>query len=47
MAKATGLPIAMSPERAAMVLIGTILSCALSGFLAMRKLANADPADLF
>jgi putative ABC transport system permease protein len=47
MAKATGLPIAMSPERAAMVLVGTILSCALSGFLAMRKLANADPADLF
>jgi putative ABC transport system permease protein len=47
MAKATGLPIAMSLERAAMVLIGTILSCAISGFLAMRKLANADPADLF
>jgi putative ABC transport system permease protein len=47
MAKATGLPIAMSPERAVMVLVGTILSCTLSGFLAMRKLAKADPADLF
>ena len=47
MAKATALPIAMSPERAVMVLVGTVLSCTLSGFLAMRKLANADPADLF
>lgn len=47
MAEATALPIGMSPERALMVLIGTVLSCTLSGFLAMRKLANADPADLF
>jgi putative ABC transport system permease protein len=47
MANATGLPIAMSPERAMTVLVGTIVSCALSGFLAMRKLEHADPADLF
>lgn len=46
-ANATGLPIAMGLERAVMVLLGTVSSCALSGFLAMRKLANADPADLF
>lgn len=47
MAQATNLPIAMSPERAGLVFLGTILSCALSGFFAMRKLTNADPADLF
>jgi putative ABC transport system permease protein len=47
MAKATGLPIAMGPERAILVLIGTVLSCSLSGILAMRKLTHADPADLF
>jgi putative ABC transport system permease protein len=47
MAKATGLPIAMGPERAILVLMGTVLSCSLSGILAMRKLTHADPADLF
>ena len=47
MAEATGLPIAMSVQRAASVLIGTIASCALSGIISTRKLANADPADLF
>lgn len=47
MAKATGLPIAMGPERAILVLLGTVLSCSLSGILAMRKLTHADPADLF
>ncbi len=47
MADATGLPIAMSVQRAVFVLIGTIASCALSGIISMRKLANADPADLF
>ncbi len=47
MAEATGLPIAMSPERAVFVFLGTVGSCAMSGMIAMRKLANADPADLF
>lgn len=47
MAKATGLPIEMGPGRAILVLVGTIGSCALSGIFAMRKLATADPADLF
>ncbi len=47
MAQATGLPIAMNMERATLVLFGTVLSCSLSGFLAMRKLTHADPADLF
>lgn len=47
MAKATGLPIAMTWERAILVLFGTVLSCSLSGIFAMRKLTHADPADLF
>lgn len=47
MARATGLPIAMSPERAVIVFLGTVGSCAMSGMIAMRKLDNADPADLF
>ena len=47
MANATGLPIEMGPARAIMVLVGTMGSCVLSGISAMRKLATADPADLF
>lgn len=47
MAEATGLPIAMSVQRALFVFVGTVASCALSGMIALRKLANADPADLF
>ncbi|WP_439529997.1 FtsX-like permease family protein [Pannonibacter sp.] len=43
----TNIPIFMTPERAAAVFIGTIIACALSGVLAMRKLAAAQPADLF
>lgn len=43
----TNIPIFMTPERAVAVFIGTILACALSGILAMRKLAAAEPADLF
>lgn len=47
MAEATGLPITMNLTRAVMVFVGTVGSCALSGMIAMRKLANADPAELF
>ncbi len=43
----TNIPIFMTSERAVAVFIGTILACALSGILAMRKLAAAEPADLF
>jgi putative ABC transport system permease protein len=43
----TNIPIFMSPERAVAVFAGTILACAVSGVLAMRKLAAAEPADLF
>ncbi|MCR9195383.1 MAG: FtsX-like permease family protein [Hyphomonas sp.] len=43
----TNIPIFMTPERAVAVLIGTIIACSVSGILAMRKLAAAEPADLF
>ena len=46
-AAATMLPIAMTTRRAITVLILTILMCATSGAIAMRKLRTADPADIF
>ena len=44
---ATGLPLVMTPETGLAVLVGTMLACALSGAIATRRLAAADPADLF
>ncbi|MDZ7949809.1 ABC transporter permease DevC [Nostoc sp. DedQUE09] len=44
---ATLLPVFMSFERAAMVLILTMLMCIISGAIAVRKLRSADPADIF
>jgi putative ABC transport system permease protein len=41
------VPISMTPERAIAVFVGTVLACSLSGMLAMRRLAAADPAELF
>lgn len=46
-AQVTGLPLAMTAGRAALVLVGTVAMCALSGAIATRKLARANPADLF
>ena len=46
-ASATRLPMAMAPRRMAVVLGLTILMCAVSGALAMRKVRSADPAELF
>jgi putative ABC transport system permease protein len=46
-ASVTGLPLAMTLPRAALVLAGTMAMCALSGAIATRKLARANPADLF
>ena len=43
----TGLPIAMTLGRAIFVLILTILMCCISGSIALRKLADADPADIY
>ncbi len=46
-AKATFLPIAMEMDRAVLV-FGLIFGmCGLAGLLAMRKLADANPADMF
>jgi putative ABC transport system permease protein len=47
MAEATGLPVVMDPARAAAVFAGTVAACALSGAIATRRLAAADPAELF
>lgn len=44
---ATGLPVVMSGLRPLFVLAGTILMCVISGAIATRRLAGADPADLF
>ena len=44
---ATGLPVGMDAARPFLVLAGTILMCAISGAIATRRLAAADPADLF
>ena len=43
----TGLPVAMTPARPVLVLLGTLAMCALSGAVATRRLARANPADLF
>ncbi len=43
----TGLPLVMDWDVALMVLLGTIAACTLSGAIATRRLASADPADLF
>jgi len=47
MGKVTTLPLAMTPGMAAMVFVGTIVFSTLSGAIATRRLAAADPADLF
>jgi len=43
----TGLPVAMTASRAILVFLGTLAACTLSGAIATRRLAAADPADLF
>ena len=43
----TTLPLAMTPTMAISVFLGTIVFSALSGAIATRRLAAADPADLF
>ncbi|MFP4298194.1 MAG: ABC transporter permease DevC [Spirulinaceae cyanobacterium] len=44
---ATSLPVVMSVSKAVTVLILTIIMCAGSGAVAIRKLSEADPADIF
>ncbi|MGE6739809.1 FtsX-like permease family protein [Allorhizobium pseudoryzae] len=43
----TALPIAMTGQRAVMVLVGALAASVISGSLATRRLKGADPADLF
>lgn len=45
--EATLLPIIMTNSRALMVIVLTILMCFISGAIAVRKLGDADPADIF
>jgi putative ABC transport system permease protein len=47
LAEATGLLMLITPARAAVVLLLTIVMCIASGLLALRKLLAADPAELF
>ncbi len=44
---ATGLPVAMTAARPVIVLVGTLAMCAISATIATRRLAGADPAELF
>lgn len=43
----TGLPVVMEASRAVLVFAGTLAACSISGAIATRRLAAADPADLF
>jgi putative ABC transport system permease protein len=45
--RATMLPMLITPDRALLVLALTIVMCWGSGFVAMRKLRAADPAEIF
>jgi len=45
--QATKLPMSMTIDKAFIILIAAIAMCMISGALAIRKLQNADPADIF
>jgi putative ABC transport system permease protein len=45
--KVTLLPLFLDPGRGAALAVVTVLMCMFSGMLALRKLASADPADVF
>ncbi|MDB9516284.1 ABC transporter permease DevC [Roseofilum reptotaenium CS-1145] len=46
-ANVTALPVVMKTGRAIIVLMLTLVMCAGSGLIALRKLRSADPADIF
>jgi len=46
-AAATQLPMVMTVERGALVLVMTVVMCCVSGLLAIRKLKGLDPAEVF
>ncbi len=45
--QATSLPIEMTGQRAANILVATILMCLIAGVSAVRKMKSANPADIF
>jgi putative ABC transport system permease protein len=45
--KATNLPMRLTSARGLLILALTIVMCGFSGLMAMRKLRQADPADVF
>lgn len=47
LASVTGLGVEMETSRAVLVFLGTLAACSISGAIATRRLAAADPADLF
>jgi putative ABC transport system permease protein len=46
-AHATRLPLHLTTDRAVTVFLLTLAMCALSGFLALRKVRKLDPAEVF
>jgi putative ABC transport system permease protein len=44
---ATGMLMILTPPRAASIFVLTVLMCAVSGLLVMRKVLTADPAELY
>jgi putative ABC transport system permease protein len=44
---ATSLPIAMTVDRAILIFVLTVVMCVISGAIAVRKVQDADPADIF
>ena len=47
MAEATRLPLAMTAGRFSTVFLLTVAMCAVSGFMALRRVRAADPAEVF
>jgi putative ABC transport system permease protein len=45
--KVTNLPMRLTLERGVLIFVLTVVMCGFSGLLAMRKLRQADPADVF
>jgi putative ABC transport system permease protein len=44
---AVSMDMIMTPDRVAMVFILTVVMCAISGTIAMRRIFAADPAEVF
>jgi putative ABC transport system permease protein len=44
---ATRLPMTLTPQLAGLVVGLTVVMCAVSGMIALRKVRSADPAEIF